>query len=94
MVSWLNPNCPHFSYASLNLKFLTLGMALKTCVLPGWLPENSALHGGKPVPAKPTLRMDSGEGVHALGRQPANTGDGLGAFHQELVDLSKQNGFV
>lgn len=29
-----------------------------------WLPENSALHGGKPVPAKPTLRMDSGEGVH------------------------------
>ena len=62
---------------------------------PGWLPENSALHGGKPVPAKPTLRMDSGEGVHALGRQPAlrRWVPGLGEFHQELVGLSKQNGF-
>ena len=29
----------------------------------GWLPEGSALHGGKPVPAKPTLRMDCGDGA-------------------------------
>ncbi|CAK9025882.1 Ankyrin-2 (ANK-2) (Ankyrin-B) (Brain ankyrin) (Non-erythroid ankyrin) [Durusdinium trenchii] len=28
-----------------------------------WLPANSALHGGKAVPAKPTLRMDTGEGA-------------------------------
>ena len=27
----------------------------------GWLPSNTALHGGKAVPAKPTLKMDRGE---------------------------------
>ncbi|CAK9077616.1 unnamed protein product [Durusdinium trenchii] len=35
----------------------------------GWLPANSALHGGKAVPAKPTLRMDTGEGAKVSWRE-------------------------
>eukprot|EP00913_Durusdinium_trenchii_P023028 g21623.t1 len=34
-----------------------------------WLPANSALHGGKAVPAKPTLRMDTGEGAKVSWRE-------------------------
>lgn len=35
----------------------------------GWLPSNTALHGGKAVPAKPTLKMDRGELGAEAGRE-------------------------
>eukprot|EP00435_Cladocopium_sp_Y103_P056681 s338_g19.t1 len=54
-----------------------------------WLPENSALHGGKPVPAKPTLRMDSGEGESVADEATGGAFPLRVAVKGVTVDISK-----
>ena len=62
-------------------------------VFSGWLPANSALHGGKAVPAKPTLRMDTGEGAKVSWRERCGV-DELGKRPKRLENVGNEKGDI
>ena len=56
-----------------------------------WLPANIALHGGQPVPEKPTLRLDLGDQVrnsHQPHQQTTYPPMGMGRLPGFLATLS------